>query len=91
MKRKKELEELEEHYDELVRQDEIKENALPTLKADLLEIIKNNNGILQTELYKMFDTSLKNDISTELYYLCKDGYIAREKSGKTYKLFVKEG
>ncbi|EOZ2853515.1 hypothetical protein ACQQ4G_003101 [Listeria monocytogenes] len=92
--RKEELKYIEDHYDELLKQDEInekKEKALVTLKADLLKIIISNKGILQTELYKMFDASLKNDISTELYYLCKDGYIVREKSGKTYKLFMKEG
>lgn len=76
-----------ENYEENVRKEKIRNEFLPTLEKDILKIIKENNGILQTELYKMFPVEIKNDISDNLYCMSKDDVIKREKSGRTYKLF----
>jgi len=50
----------------------------------MINVIKNNPGILQTDLYKQgFD-------SFGCYTLERQGYIKREKAGNTYKLFLED-
>lgn len=64
-------------------------DVLPTLEKDLISIIKGNPGILQKDIYKMFDPVAKSYIQEKLYFFGKSGKITREKSGNTYKLSVK--
>lgn len=66
-----------------------KEELVKQLKTDLLEIIKDEPGVVQAELYKRFDPELKSDISRELYYFAANDIITREKSGRSYKLYIK--
>jgi hypothetical protein len=79
------LKDMEDNLLELLK----KEELIKHLKADLLEIIKAEPGIVQSDLYKRFDEDLKSDISNELYWLSRDGVIEREKSGRSYKLYIK--
>jgi hypothetical protein len=67
-----------------------KEEMIKQLKTDLLEIIKAEPGVVQSDLYKRFDENLKPDISNELYWFSRDGVIEREKSGRSYKLYIKQ-
>lgn len=60
------------------------------LEKSLKENIINNPGILQSDLYKQYDSLLKDDISEKLYYWSKEGKITREKCGRTYQLFWKK-
>ena len=89
-KRQADLDYIKEHFDELLKKEsckrDIEQNLLPHLKQDLLKIIQNNPGILQTNIYKMFDKAAKEYISSELYFLEKDGLLVREKSGRTYSI-----
>lgn len=62
---------------------------LPGLEKRLLKIIRENQGITQTDIYKMFPSEAKSYIQEKLYYAEKAHTIAREKSGSTYKLFIK--
>lgn len=64
-------------------------NVLPTLTERLNQIIRNNPGILQKDIYKMFDPVAQSYIKEKLYFAEKSGEIIREKSGNTYKLFMK--
>ena len=79
------LKNMEDNLLELLK----KEELIKHLKADLLEIIKTEPGVVQSDLYKRFDAELKADISNELYWLATDGAITREKSGRSYKLYTK--
>lgn len=79
------LKDMEDNLLELLK----KEELITHLRADLLEIIKTEPGIVQSDLYKRFDEDLKADISNELYWLSRDGVIEREKSGRSYKLYMK--
>lgn len=92
-KRIEDLKYLEDHMDELLQKAEIEKNIernlLPHLRADLLKIIKESPEILQTDVYKRFVPAAKEHVSSELYSLSKDGLIVREKSGRTYKLHIK--
>jgi hypothetical protein len=78
------LNEMEDNLDELIR----KENLSKKLKKELVDIIKKEPGVVQADLYKRFDAELKGDISTELYSLSASGVITREKSGRSYKLYI---
>lgn len=64
-------------------------SVLPSLEKDLLAIVKENPGVLQKDIYKMFDPMARSYIQEKLYFCEKSGSITREKSGNTYKLFVK--
>lgn len=87
---------LQENYDKAVKEakeekerEERKQNLLVSinLEGELEKILKADPGILQSEVYKLFDSLLKDEVSKTLYYLAKDGKISREKSGRSYKLF----
>lgn len=88
--RQADLKYIEEHYDELLKQEQVKrnieQNLLPHLRTDLLNIIQSTPGILQTDIYKKFDPPAKEYVSSELYFMAKDGIIKREKAGRTYSL-----
>lgn len=84
---KADLKSMEDNIEELLK----KEKVIKKLKEDLLEIIKEEPGVVQSELYKRFDAELKTDISNELYWFSTKGVITREKSGRSYKLFIKDG
>ena len=77
---------LEADYEKKIR---FENNVLPSLEKDLLAIVKENPGVLQKDIYKMFDPMARSYIQEKLYFCEKSGSIIREKSGNTYKLFVK--
>lgn len=86
----KELKKIKTNYDKLAEDYNLKANfekdVLPTLRKDLLQIIKDNPDIMQKDLYKRFQKEARSYISDILYHLDKDRIITREKSGNSYKL-----
>ena len=58
------------------------------LEAILIKVITQNQGILQSELVKGFPVEQKDDITRTLYYSEKVGHIRREKSGRSYSLYL---
>lgn len=90
---KDELKNIEEHYDDLEEKYEIEQRIqtkiIPELKRKLPKIIRQNPGILQTDVYKMFPSEYKTHISYELYNMERAGKIERQKSGRTYSLRTK--
>lgn len=81
----KKLQYMEEHLDELLKQEAETEYIKKTLPA----IIKKEPGVIQADLYKRFHPDCKGIISSELYYMEKRGQIIREKSGRSYALYMK--
>ena len=92
--RNNELQNLTQNIDKLQSEYERKiyiENIIaPKLREKLLEIINDNSGILQKDIYKYFDDDVKEYIVFNLYNMEKENVIIREKSGRTYKLTIKE-
>ena len=82
---KADFDKLDVDYQERVR---FEKDVLPTLKEDLIRIIKKNPGIMQKDLVKMYDPIGKNYISEILYFMNKEGKLKREKSGNSYKLSI---
>ena len=75
---------LKENYQTLKRQENIRLALLPTLDAKLLVFIDTNQPILQTDIYKAFDSAVKEDIKERLYFWDKEGRISRVKRDSTY-------
>ena len=78
------LKKIEDNLAELIE----KENLLNWLKPELLNIIIEEPGIYQPDIYKRFDAALKPEVSNQLYLLSAKGLIKREKSGRSYKLYI---
>ena len=75
---------LKKNYQALKQRENIRLSVLPTLDAKLLAFIDKNQPILQTDIYKAFDDSVKEDIKERLYFWDKGKLIARAKHGSTY-------
>lgn len=84
---------LEENMEKLIKEEEerryIETVVLPSLQKRLVEIIKESPGIIQSSIYKLFDADMKNHIQLLLYNMDRDDLIMREKSGRSYKLFLR--
>ena len=81
------LKKIEDNLENLIE----KENLLKWLKPELLKIVQEEPGIYQPDIYKRFDVALKPEVSNQLYLLYAHGLITREKSGRSYKLYIKDG
>lgn len=66
-----------------------RDGLLQNLGPEVMKRIVENDGILQTDLIKMFDPIIKDDISKLLRNLEQGNVITREKSGRTYKIYKK--
>lgn len=75
---------IRENYDELLGKEILHENESENLEYRVLDVLKREGTILQTDVYKHFDSIVKSDIQSILYFMEKDGRITREKSGRTY-------
>jgi hypothetical protein len=80
--RKDELKHLTANLDEL---QEIYEKT-PQIKPTIELLIKENDGILQSELKKMFDDVYQEAVSDALHELYKEGKFEKIKSGRSYTL-----
>jgi len=78
----KELEEAKREYSEFVKSDPlylaIRDAALPK--------VREQPGILQTELYKALSQYDRADVSYAIYFAADHGILTRTKRGRTYSL-----
>ena len=58
------------------------------LDNELLHLIENNVGIIQTDIYKLYEPYMKDTVSLYLYNLDKQGVVKRTKKGRTYSLEI---
>ena len=87
---------LQKMYDEFV----LRDPYYKKLMHPLLTIIERNNGILQSDITKRFESSdwgtlkfynrsvLKDDIYYALYFADRFGHIVRIKKGRSYLLYL---
>ena len=71
---------------ELIKRDEL----LLTLDSDIMNKLKECEGILQSDFIKLFDPVIKKDVSDFLYNADKYGKIKRTKSRRSYILETKK-
>lgn len=65
------------------------ENLYPYAKQQIINILNTNPGILQTDIYKQLGVENKESYRFILYYWEKINFIYREKSGRSYKVFLR--
>lgn len=98
-KRRQELEDLTANLDTLQREYEVKQQKeeakqaiIPQMQSDVILLLKENDGILQSDFWKLFDDELCRAAATDIVYsLVKEGNIERKKSGRSYTLHYKGG
>ena len=57
----------------------------------IFDTIRQHEGILQKDFYKLFDSPYaKEAVSEKLYFMAKEGKIERIKSGNSYILKLKD-
>jgi hypothetical protein len=76
------LKSAQKEYSEFVKQDPLYVSIWEKVSIK----IKENQGIIQTDIYKLFPDINKNDISHSLYFASDHGKVARTKKGRTYSL-----
>ena len=72
------------NYDKLI----LLENKQKSMKNDIINAIRNCDGILQSELIKSYEPELQDEARSVLYQLKEEGFITREKSGRSFKLYI---
>jgi len=65
------------------------ELQLPIVKEQVLEIIKNESGILQKDIYNRIEPPLSKLVGYALSILSKEGKIQKVSIGRTYALYIK--
>ncbi len=97
-KRKNELKNLVVNYDALQKEYELKtqkeeekQRKIIEMKSDVILLLKENDGILQSDFWKLFDDEICRSAASDIVYaLSKEGKIERTKSGRSYVLHYKE-
>ena len=75
-----ELENAQREYSDFVKSDPLYQE----IRDVVIEEIKRQPGILQTDLYKVLTNYNKSDIQYALYFADDHGVIVRKKKGRTY-------
>ena len=89
-KRKEELQQLTDNFDELQHNYDHRKTWLSVLDNEIIKQLQANDGILQADFVKMFDECVQSDVSSKLYFMAKAGELERIKSGKSYILHYKK-
>lgn len=58
-------------------------------KDELIQLIAENYGILQKNIYQQYDEIYKTTIKNTINNLCDSGIVERVKEGNSYKLYLK--
>ncbi len=90
-KRKLELQELTETLEEKQKLYIKRTVDLVDIDAKIINKLKENPNVLQSDFVKMFDVSIQKDVKEKLYYMDKEGKLQRTKSGRSYILNYKGG
>lgn len=82
------LKDIYESYSNIINALNSYENNYPIIKSKIISVLEDNPGILQTTLYKEIDLDHKESLRFILYNYEKINIIKREKSGRTYKVYL---
>lgn len=94
---KDELNHLVANMDSLQRKYELeawkekeKQRKIVEMKSSVILLLKENDGILQSDFWKLFDDEICRAAASEIIYaLVKEGKLERTKSGRSYILHYK--
>lgn len=88
--RKQELLDLEKSYLESQNEWERKQKLLVNLKPQVIQQLKEHDRILQSVFWKLFDDSVRSEVSDILYDLNQSGKVEKIKSGRSYVLHYRD-
>jgi hypothetical protein len=74
-------------YSEFVKSDPV----YHAIRQALVQAIRRQPGILQTEMYTVLSKVPKEDLQYALYFAADHGFIVRTKKGRTYALSLPDG
>ncbi len=81
---------LEKEYELNLWKEKEKQRKIIEMKSDVILLLKENEGILQSDFWKLFDDEICRDAASDIVYaLIKEGKIERTKSGRSYTLKYK--
>lgn len=97
-KRKNELVELSANfgalnaeYESKTQREEEKQRRIDEMKSNVIILLKENDGILQSDFWKLFDDEISRAAATDIVYsLLAEGKIERIKHGRSYILHYKQ-
>ena len=78
----RELDAVKREYSEFVKTDPMYQ----LIRQALVQVIRRQPGILQTEMYDVLSKVPKADLQYALYFAADHGFIVRTKKGRTYLL-----
>lgn len=84
----KTLESILNDFSKIIESLDSNENMYPEIKNKIITILKDTPGILQSDLYKNFDSHYKESLRFIIYYLEKSNNVTRQKKGRSYSLFL---
>lgn len=87
---KNKLKELTSNFDKLQADYDQRNWLLYNLDNDIIDMLIDNPGILQSDFVKMFDSLVQKDVREKLYLMEKAGTLERTKSGRSYRLHYKQ-
>lgn len=87
--RKNELQHLSENLDKLEAEYQEKSKELINLDSKIINLLKENDGILQSDFVKLFNPLIQNEVKDFLYHYDKKQKLQRTKSGRSYILHLK--
>lgn len=85
-KMKDELAHITENFDEIEKNFYKKQTELVDLDERIIKLLKDNPGIIQADFVKLFDATVQAEVKEKLYYMDKEGYLQRIKTGRSYTL-----
>ena len=95
-KNKKELKSIEDNFDVLCSEyerkkfeEEYKKHRIGEIQEDVVQLLKENDGILQSEFWKLFDSKDKEAVADIVFSLVKSGKLEKVKSGRSFTLHLK--
>lgn len=85
----KRLQYINEHYRELKETERQYQQQAGNLDRRLVSYLRENCPVLQSDIYKSFGPTVKEDIRDLLYHMEQSGKIKRVKSGRSYIVTLK--
>jgi hypothetical protein len=61
------------------------------IRQAVVQAIRRQPGILQTEMYTVLSKVPREDLQYALYFAADHGFIVRTKKGRTYALSLSDG
>ena len=80
---------IEEDYKRKKLEDEDRARKVIEMRDDVIQHLKSNDGILQSDFWKLYNEADRGAVQDIVYSLIQQGKVEREKSGRSFILHFK--